>query len=1092
MRKSLQVALVLAVSGGLLAAPSASSAAQPDAPPGGISGSITLITGDKVELGPGQAPRITRGPGREAIPLRINKNNDRWTVLPLDAAKLVIDGKLDPRLFDVTTLLEWGYGDDKKPSTPLIVEGAVNGLAATGQQLPSIGASVVEASKKDNTFWKSLTSDQKAAGTGKVWVNGTRKPTLDKSTAQIGAPSAWQHGLTGKGVEVAVLDSGIDPTHPDVKDKIVAVKNFVGGPDDDRVGHGTHVASIIGGTGKASDGKYKGVAPDVSLSSGKVCVNYGCSEAAIIAGLEWAATERKAPVVNLSVGGPDATGIDPTEAAINRLSAQYGTLFVVAAGNSGGAGRSTVESPASATAALAVGAVDRTDATADFSSRGPRVGDSGLKPDVSAPGVEIMAAQGAYSPPWNPPGPYVAYSGTSMAAPHVAGAAAILRQQHPDWTGERLKAALMNTAKPGDDVYAQGAGRVDVAKATTTTLAASPASVDFGRAQWPHTDDEVLTKPVTYRNDGDNPVELTLSPLTGPFRLSAAKVTVPAHGTAEVTVSADTRPGEVAIGTHGARLIATADGVALSTPIGVEKEDERYEVKLNHISRDGTGNAEHITYVDRLGACADTACGEAARGFTGTDAVRVPPGQYTVTEFSIAKPGAVPDVLYRSLVEVKGNTVVPLDARLAQPVTVSAPHPTAKLVSSEIFVVRDFLRPGASGGVGLTGDADHVYRMADLNGPRPPAEQVYAQAYARFAEPGPRGDFADSPYEYNVVTSQRGRGFTGLDFRPKQAEFASVRTEVAKFHPEAASHHLVPVPETDIAPKWFLRFPNTQSPTPAYTTLPGRRTAYFLAAGTGWGAYSQESKPDGTFVHGSGSDAKHYQAGRDYQENWDKGVFGPRFRGVPFERPPFHQGVQRTGDRLTMGIDMVTDNDPAHWGNLIEQDRGSARLLRDGELVAEWADSAAIGVAADLPAAEASYRLERTVKYPESPVSSEVSVAWTFRSSHTDKSVPAPAMVVGYTPELDGTNHARPGGFAIPVTVQRQPGAAASPVKSLRVQVSYDEGRTWKPTVAFPAGDRWLALADNPAGGSVSLRTTAVDAAGNKVEQTTIKAYLVR
>ena len=186
--------------------------------------------------------------------------------------------------------------------------------------------------------------------------------------------------------------------------------------------------------------------------------------------MQWAAGTQRAKVVNMSLGGTDTADVDPLEQAVQNLTAEFGTLFVIAAGNSGA--DSSVASPATADDALSVGAIDRDDNLASFSSRGPRLGDYGIKPEITAPGVDIMAARGKDSElgiPAGPGGKYMMLSGTSMATPHVAGAAAILAQQHPDWTPAQLKAALMAAAKPNPTigVYAQGAGRVDIARAIT-------------------------------------------------------------------------------------------------------------------------------------------------------------------------------------------------------------------------------------------------------------------------------------------------------------------------------------------------------------------------------------------------------------------------------------------------------------------------------------------------------------------------------------------------------------------------------------------------------------------------------------------------
>jgi subtilisin family serine protease len=158
-------------------------------------------------------------------------------------------------------------------------------------------------------------------------------------------------GATGKGVKVAVLDTGVDATHPDLKGRIAGQKNFTETADTvDRFGHGTHVAATIAGTGAAADGERRGVAPDADLLIGKVLDDDGYgSESEIIAGMEWAAAN--APIVSMSLGGySDDPANDPLTKAVDELTAKDGALFVVAAGNDGAP--DSIESPGIAGSAL--------------------------------------------------------------------------------------------------------------------------------------------------------------------------------------------------------------------------------------------------------------------------------------------------------------------------------------------------------------------------------------------------------------------------------------------------------------------------------------------------------------------------------------------------------------------------------------------------------------------------------------------------------------------------------------------------------------------------------------------------------------------
>ena len=250
---------------------------------------------------------------------------------------------------------------------------------------------------------------------------------------------------------------------------------------------------------------------------GKVCPANFCPESAILEGMAWA-SRAGADVVNMSFGGPDTPGLDPVERAVNKSPPRPAPSSSWRQGTTATASRCS--SPASADSALAVGAVDRGDTIADFSSRGPRVGDAAIKPDLTAPGVGIVAARASDGFIGEPVDDfYTRLDGTSMATPHAAGAALLLAQQHPGWTSAQLKAALMGSSQPNPffTVFDQGAGRVDVARAITQEVVTTPASVSFGLQSFPHEDDEVLTRTVTYGNLGSSPIVLDLAlEVTGP------------------------------------------------------------------------------------------------------------------------------------------------------------------------------------------------------------------------------------------------------------------------------------------------------------------------------------------------------------------------------------------------------------------------------------------------------------------------------------------------------------------------------------------------------------------------------------------------
>lgn len=336
----------------------------------------------------------------------------------------------------------------------------------------------------------------------------TFEPHLVKSVPHIRAGQVWsQLGTRGKGITVAVIDTGVDYTHPAFGgtfgpgSKVIGGWDFVNDDADpiDDYGHGTHVAGIIAADG----GGLVGVAPDASIVAYKVLDAHGAgNDTGVIAAIERSVDPDQngdpsdhVDIVNASLGAY-ARENDPVARAVENATAA-GVLFCISSGNNGDYGQ--LSSPAIAPSAISVGASALDDKVARFSSRGPTY-TYGIKPEIVAPGVDILSAASG--------GLYKA-SGTSMASPHVAGVAALVKSLHEDWTPAELKSAIVSSAIAlQEDVMIAGAGRLDALNATTTTTLPSPVTIDFGqddtsKALWE------TSKVVTLRNVSSQPQTLT-------------------------------------------------------------------------------------------------------------------------------------------------------------------------------------------------------------------------------------------------------------------------------------------------------------------------------------------------------------------------------------------------------------------------------------------------------------------------------------------------------------------------------------------------------------------------------------------------------
>jgi hypothetical protein len=367
-----------------------------------------------------------------------------------------------------------------------------------------------------------------------VWPSVTYHALLNRTPQLIGAPALWGPTLatSGNGMKIGIIDDGLDQTHvffdptsfaypagfpkgntAYTTPKVIVARAFAPATPAWKYGstpfdplnseHATNVAGIaagdhdtlatVEGTGKGKV-KVSGVAPSAYLGNYKVLTvptdSFGLdgNSPEIVAGIE-AAVKDGMDVINLSLGEPE---VEPTRdivvLAIDR-AADAGVVPVVAAGNDG-AGTGSISSPGNALEAITVAASSEgdngpADVIADFSSTGPTPISLEMKPDVTAPGVDILSSLPRDT--WSAPG----WSGTSMAAPHVAAGAAILKQRHPTWTVAQIKSALVTT---GDPVHVtsgareaganrEGGGRIDLVRADNPLIFASPTGLSFGLVQ---------------------------------------------------------------------------------------------------------------------------------------------------------------------------------------------------------------------------------------------------------------------------------------------------------------------------------------------------------------------------------------------------------------------------------------------------------------------------------------------------------------------------------------------------------------------------------------------------------------------------------
>jgi subtilisin family serine protease len=422
------------------------------------------------------------------------------------------------------------------------------------------------------------------AGVAAVWPNVRyHASSTFGGPEQIGADKLWgpTFATAGNGMKIAVIDDGLDATNPYFNPsgfqypagfpkgqtryttpKVIVQRTFpppspkwkyASTPFDPTESfHATHVAGIAAGDHgtDAGNAQISGVAPNAYLGNYKALTiptpSFGLdgNSAELAAAVE-AAVADGMNVINMSLGEPEVEPSRDLLVAALEGAAAAGVVPVVAAGNDFSEfGYGSVSSPGNAPSAITVAAADSSNTIAGFSSAGPTPMSLQMKPDVSAPGVSILSSVPASE------GTFGVLSGTSMAAPHVAGAVALLKQRHPGWTVAQLKSALAQTGDPvhsasGAEVPTtrEGGGLIDLPRADVPLIFAAPTSLSFGLLAPGASAAGSAALSDAGGGAGDWAVTTIVQQGSGTLAVAAPTVTVP--GTLSVTATAGSSTGEV-------------------------------------------------------------------------------------------------------------------------------------------------------------------------------------------------------------------------------------------------------------------------------------------------------------------------------------------------------------------------------------------------------------------------------------------------------------------------------------------------------------------------------------------------------------------
>lgn len=516
--------------------------------------------------------------------------------------------------------------------------------------------------------------------------------------------------------------------------------------------------------------------------------------------------------------------------------------------------------------------------------------------------------------------------------------------------------------------------------------------------------------------------------------VAAGSVVVPTPPLSAQTVRVS---GHAKVGIH----VTPVEGVTAAAA----DDEVTYELRIRYLGRTGAPTQDAFATVtgwDR------NVWAWPAVDPDGTSTVRLPKGRYNLG--AVLELAQDPALLVQPLLELTGDTTVTLDSRVARPVALTVPEPSAALGFLDVgYTFFPSYQPSGTGLL-LTG---YTARIGQVGAPVAP-DRLVGSVAAQWARPDGADDFTDSPYLYAVAEAFPGRLPAGFAKHYRSTDLAAVHQRFAASEPGQTAIR-------DVYPAFAQRIPASALDVP--TSLPGARTEYVNTNGVRWTSELWLDQRGRRLYQQPTA----YRAVHEYRDEWNGRPIAPVFGQAP---ETAWQWASRTGDRIDLGLPLHGDS-AGHAGSFMSAEGSRTALYRDGVLVGEASGSFTV------PPEPADYRLEVTDSR------TGLSAAWTFRSGHVDGTQPVrlPLAAIRFVPGRSAE---------VPVMIEGQPGAAAWKVTHLTIQISYDDGRTWSPAPVREGRDGWIAtIQPPPEGGFVSLRATATAASGEMVTETIVRAY---